>query len=128
MKARVWLYMAVLVASSTACAQDNDALYRQLGTALIAGQCDVVMQKGTTSESERSGASYVADNKQLHQCQYVQEISFQGCSRDKSCPSYEDWSKTNSDFTPKLPRGAFIAKLDERRERMFLLRSASSQK
>ena len=128
MKARIWLSMALMVTSFTVLAQDSEALYRQLGTALIAGQCDAVMQKGMTSQSGTSAGSYTADNEELHRCQYLQEISIQGCASDKSCQSYGEWSKANFDFTPKLSRSAFIAKLDARREKMFLPRSDHSPK
>lgn len=86
------------------------------------GICSAVMQKN--GAHPRPGR-YVADNRQLHQCQYIQEMVVGPCLKLGTCPSYEEWARANKDFAPELPRNLFEAKLDQRQAAVQAVRKTA---
>lgn len=100
----------------------TEELKRQLIMVQLDGICSAVMQKN--GASPRPGR-YVADNRQLHQCQYIQEMVVGPCLKLGTCPSYEEWARANKDFAPELPRNLFEAKLDQRQAAVQAVRKTA---
>jgi hypothetical protein len=97
---------------------------QKMAVVLAEGQCAAVLKKTSgVMMSGSAAATYTADNGALHQCQYVQEMAASQCVESKTCPTYEAWAAQNPDFTPSMPRVAFISKLEGRQRMLSALRS-----
>lgn len=124
LKAMLFSLGLTLLGHATA-ADHRAEILNQMATALAQGQCDAIMQRQfqTTVTGRTTTGDYIADNGKLHECQYVQEIIVSHCTKAKSCPSYEQWSRQNPSFTPNLPRHVFITELELRRQKLNALRT-----
>ena len=104
-------------AVSDAKTEGREALLQRMTFSMLSGACSVVLQKQvrTGQDGAAQGQSdYAADNKKLHQCQYVHEMADSPCVKARTCPTYEAWSARYPGFSPDLPRGVFIATLEAR--------------
>lgn len=95
----------------------KDKMFDLLGFELLKSQCSIVMQKQFhVTDKFYTVSSYIADNTKLHQCQYIYEMAVsQKDLTEKNYPTYEEWSKSNPEFSPSMPRSSFVAELEKRR-------------
>ena len=116
-----------LMIGNAGAADHSDEMFRRIGIALMDGQCSAVLQKQyQITASGVSTSSYISASKNLHQCQYVQEMAVSSaCVVAKACPTYEDWSKANPEFYPSMSRHAFVSELDKRQSMVSVRRAAS---
>lgn len=95
----------------------NQKLVRQMGATILAGYCDAVFPLPPDSTSVKGDPSKeTPDNAALHRCQYIRESP--DCIGNSTCPSYEDWTKTNAEISPSLPRASFLDALDKHQKRL----------
>lgn len=122
------LIAALTIALAAPVLADNqrDAIVRQMGVALVAGSCYVVLQKQYEITGATTTGTYLADNAKLHQCQYIEEVSSDHCVKAKNCQSYEQWSKAHPEFAPDLPRSIFVARLEQRQAAVRAIRVAAN--
>lgn len=72
--------------------------------------CALVLQKQfNISDDARTIGNYAADNVELHQCQYLQEMTATpDFLVEGNFPTYEDWSKAHPEFR-RLWLGHFLS-------------------
>nr|WP_321303036.1 hypothetical protein [Alcaligenes faecalis] len=89
--------------------------------------CALVLQKQfNISDDARTIGNYAADNVELHQCQYLQEMTATpDFLVEGNFPTYEDWSKAHPEFSPSMARTFFVVELDKRQSMLSELRSRS---
>ncbi len=88
--------------------------WRQMGAVLATAPCGALLQTHTNADGTTSIDSSVP-NETLHFCQYVREEVSTECVANRSCESYEAWSKANAVLDPRLPRPLFVFLLIDRR-------------
>ncbi|MBN3729497.1 hypothetical protein [Burkholderia sp. Tr-20390] len=88
--------------------------WRQIAAALSTSPCGMTLQTHTNTDGTTS-IDYSAPNETLHFCQYVRENVSPACVANRSCESYETWSKSNAVLDPRLPHSLFVSLLLERR-------------
>lgn len=89
---------------------------REFVGALAQGRCAVAVLRHTKSDGTVV-TDYAAPNADLHFCQYVKEEVTTACLANRSCMSYEAWTKENASLSPKLPHDIFLALLATRAQR-----------
>lgn len=107
-----------LIATNALAGDDTKtvASSKELGAAMIAAACDAKAQPTSTVGADGSVSRvYDASTEDLHQCQYISEMSASGCVQTGNCQGYEDWTRANPAISPSLPRAAFLSALEARK-------------
>lgn len=87
---------------------------RQAIAAFDSGLCAMDLQTHVNADGTTL-IDYAAPNKTLHFCQYVREVVAPACVSNRSCQSFEAWSKANADLDPRVPHSLFVSLILERR-------------